>query len=154
MFHVVQRRWLEEVEQRLGGGWESIMNENANENHAVQNKENNSNTKKKRTERKKQEFRDETYVLFFSFSWTICPLSPAMSRIIHFRQRSLDSVATKGKLERMKSNRQIVTRFWRLMSCEVNSHRETQSIVRCPVRRFVDRRVIFTFQIRLVKFQG
>jgi len=35
---VVHRRWLEQVEQGLGGRRQSIMNENANENHAVQNK--------------------------------------------------------------------------------------------------------------------
>jgi len=35
---VVHRRWLEQVEQGLGGRGQSIMNENANENHAVQNK--------------------------------------------------------------------------------------------------------------------
>jgi len=35
---VVHHRWLEQVEQGLGGRRQSIINENANENHAVQNK--------------------------------------------------------------------------------------------------------------------
>lgn len=38
MLDVVHHRWLEQVEQRLGGRRQSIMNENANEKHAVQNK--------------------------------------------------------------------------------------------------------------------
>lgn len=33
---VVHRRWLKQVEQGLGRRRQSIMNENANENHAVQ----------------------------------------------------------------------------------------------------------------------
>lgn len=37
VLNVVHRRWLEQVEQGLGGRRQSIiMNENANENHAVQ----------------------------------------------------------------------------------------------------------------------
>jgi len=42
---VVHRRWFEQVEQGLGGRRQSIMNENPNENHAVQN---NTGKKKKR----------------------------------------------------------------------------------------------------------
>lgn len=42
---VVHHRWLEQVEQGLGGRRQSIMNENANENHAVQK---NKTRKKKR----------------------------------------------------------------------------------------------------------
>jgi len=112
---VVHRRWLEQVEQGLGGRRQSIMNENANENHAVQNKN-------KIEERRKEIWRTVSNAISV-FPAYLKFLSIELQRDFFPSIRCASSIISEGRIG-------IMNLFF---SCKLNSPIILKSILDTPL---------------------